>query len=82
MAVGIDRGGASQQGQPDEGKLNELSGKMVTDLGAAMVGANVIVGDQLGLYKTLAADGSLTSHQLTERTGTAERYVHERSRLP
>jgi len=47
----------------NEEKLNALLGKMVTDLGAALVGASVIIGDQLGLYKTLAAGGSLTSHQ-------------------
>jgi len=61
----------------NEEKLNALLGKMVTDLGAALVGASVIIGDQLGLYKTLAAGGSLTSQQLAERTSTAERYVRE-----
>ena len=61
----------------NEGKLNELLGKMVTDLGAALVGASVIIGDQLGLYKALVAGGSLTSQQLAERSGTAERYVRE-----
>ena len=61
----------------DEGKLNALLGKMVTELGAAFIGTNVLIGDQLGLYRTLAAGGALTSHQLAERTGTAERYVRE-----
>ncbi|MFN8470094.1 MAG: hypothetical protein U0X20_31355 [Caldilineaceae bacterium] len=61
----------------DEGKLNELLRKMVVELGAALVGTNVIIGDELGLYKALAANGPLTSHQLAERTGTAERYVRE-----
>lgn len=61
----------------NEEKLNALLGKMVTDLGAALVGASVIIGDQLGLYKTLAAGGALTSQQLAERTNTAERYVRE-----
>ena len=61
----------------NEAKLNELLGKMVTELGAAYVGASVILGDQLGLYKELAAGGAITSAQLAERTGTAERYVRE-----
>src|SRR5918997_869006 len=61
----------------NESKLNELLGKMVTELGAAYVGASVILGDQLGLYKELAAGGALTPAQLAERTGTAERYVRE-----
>lgn len=61
----------------NEEKLNALLGKMVTDLGAALVGASVIIGNQLGLYKVLAAGGSLTSQQLAEQSGTAERYVRE-----
>jgi DNA-binding IclR family transcriptional regulator len=48
-----------------------------TELGAAYVGASVIIGDQLGLYKTLAAHGPSSSAELAERTGTAERYVRE-----
>lgn len=61
----------------NEAKLNELLGKMVTELGAAYVGASVILGDELGLYRELAAGDALTSAQLAERTGTAERYVRE-----
>ncbi len=38
----------------NETKLNELLGKMVTELGAAYIGASVILGDQLGLYKERA----------------------------
>ncbi|MCE7979806.1 MAG: class I SAM-dependent methyltransferase [Caldilinea sp. CFX5] len=60
----------------DSVKLNELLGKMVGDLGAAVTGALVIIGDKLGLYQALAA-GPVTAHQLAERTGTAERYVRE-----
>ena len=37
----------------NEGKLNELLGKMVTELGAALVGASVILGDQLGYTRNL-----------------------------
>lgn len=61
----------------NEAKLYELLGKMVTELGAAYIGTSVVIGDQLGLYKALAASGALTSQQLAERTGTAERYIRE-----
>jgi len=61
----------------NEAALNALLGKMVTELGAAYVGASVILGDQLGLYRALVTDGPSTSVQLAERTGTAERYVRE-----
>jgi 2-polyprenyl-3-methyl-5-hydroxy-6-metoxy-1,4-benzoquinol methylase len=46
-----------------------------------MVGAleilTVYLGERLGLYRALAADGPATSAELAERTGTAERYVRE-----
>lgn len=58
-------------------KLNALLGKMVGDLGAAVNGALVIVGDKLGLYKALHQDGAMTSQQLAEATGTYERYITE-----
>lgn len=61
----------------DEAKLHEFMGKMVGDMGAAIGTALVLTGDKLGLYKALAAFGPLTSQQLAERTGTAERYVRE-----
>lgn len=61
----------------NEEKLNQLLGKMVGDLGAAVNGALVIVGDKLGLYRTLHQRGALSSQQLADHTGTAERYVRE-----
>jgi len=61
----------------NEAKLNELLGKMVNELGAAWTGANVIIGDQLGLYQALAANRALTSNELAQTTGTSERYVRE-----
>ena len=61
----------------NEEKLNELLGTMVNELGAAAVGASVIIGDKLGLFRALAANDGLTSEQLAAQTGTAERYVRE-----
>jgi hypothetical protein len=58
-------------------KLDEFMGQMLHDMGAAMTGALVRIGDKLGLYKALAAAGPLTSAELAQRTGTAERYVRE-----
>ncbi|HSI42455.1 MAG TPA: class I SAM-dependent methyltransferase [Xanthobacteraceae bacterium] len=60
----------------DQDKLNQFLGTMVSDMGAAMTAALVIVGDRLGLYKALAA-GSATPAELAARTGTAERYLRE-----
>jgi SAM-dependent methyltransferase len=58
-------------------KLQELIGKMLGDVGAAMGGALVLLGDELGLYKTLAAQGPSTPVELAAQTGTVERYVRE-----
>ena len=61
----------------NETKLNEFLGKMVTEMGAAANGALIILGDKLGLYKSLAANGPMSSEQLADQTGTTERYVRE-----
>src|SRR5215813_2534130 len=61
----------------NEARMNQLIGRFVDDFGAAFHAAMVVIGDKLGLYKTLAKAGPITSHQLAERTGTNERYVRE-----
>jgi 2-polyprenyl-3-methyl-5-hydroxy-6-metoxy-1,4-benzoquinol methylase len=61
----------------DEKKLNDLLGKVVSDVGAAMSAALVVIGDKLGLYKAMAASGPVTPAELARDTGTAERYVRE-----
>ncbi len=61
----------------DNDKLHELVGKMVGDMGAAAVAPLVIVGDRLGLYRALAANGPISSEALADKTGTTERYVRE-----
>ena len=61
----------------DENKLQKILGKMVVEMGAAANGALILLGDKLGLYKELSANGGLTSEQLAIATGTTERYVKE-----
>src|SRR5262249_24627830 len=58
-------------------ELEQLIGKVIGDLGGTANAALVIVGDRLGLYRTLAEAGPATSHELALRTGTHERYVRE-----
>jgi SAM-dependent methyltransferase len=65
-----------QEDSVESTKLEQFVGKMLNDLGAAAVGALILIGDQLGLYKALA-QGAATSHDLAERTGTNERYLRE-----
>ncbi len=61
----------------DEVKLDQLIGQFVTDFGAAMHGATVVIGDKLGLYKVLAAKGPVTGASLAEHTGYDVRLVEE-----
>ena len=61
----------------DETKMMEFVGKAVGDVGAVLGGAMVVIGDKLGLYRSMAGAGSLTPAELADRTGTAERYVRE-----
>jgi SAM-dependent methyltransferase len=58
-------------------RLNAFMGKMVTEFGAAMNASLVLLGDKLGLYRTLAAKGPMNSSELASATGTTERYVRE-----
>lgn len=61
----------------DMQKLEPLLGKMVTEAGAAANASLVLLGDRLGLFRALAAEGPLSSTGLAERTGTNERYIRE-----
>ena len=60
----------------DEGQLTELLQRAVVDIGAVMQAPLMVVGNRLGLYEALAQE-ALTTTELAERTGTAERYVRE-----
>src|SRR5579872_3439577 len=61
----------------DEDKVHAFLGKAVTDGGAAMSAALVVLGDRLGLYKAMRGAGPLTPAELAQRTNTNERYVRE-----
>lgn len=63
--------------QIDEQKLNELLGRTIVDFGAVSIAPLVLIGDELGLYRALAAHGPLNSAELANRTGTHERYIRE-----
>jgi 2-polyprenyl-3-methyl-5-hydroxy-6-metoxy-1,4-benzoquinol methylase len=58
-------------------KLNAFMGQVVGELGATVNAGLIVLGDRLGLYKAMAESGPITSAELAENTGTAERYVRE-----
>ena len=63
--------------QPNSDKLNELLGKLVADLGAAIGGASILLGDRLGLYKAMADGAPVTPIELAKKTDLHERYIRE-----
>ena len=61
----------------DEGKLEAFMGQAVTDMGAVISAPLFVIGEKLGLYKAMAGAGPLSSEQVAERAGVAERSVRE-----
>ncbi|MCU1466728.1 MAG: SAM-dependent methyltransferase [Actinomycetia bacterium] len=61
----------------DGAKLETFMGRALGDLGAAISGLMVYLGDRLGLYKAMADMGPVTPAALAATTATDERYVHE-----
>ena len=61
----------------DEAKLNQFIGQMLGDLGGALSVPLVRIGDRLGLYKALHADGPMTPAELATKANVAERYARE-----
>jgi SAM-dependent methyltransferase len=61
----------------DEAKLEAFMGQAVTDMGAIISAPLMVIGEKLGLYKAMAGAGPLTSDEVAERTGVAERSVRE-----
>src|ERR1700756_1679751 len=63
--------------EPNLEKLNALVGKLVNDLGVALGGASILLGDRLGLYRAMADGAPVTPSDLAKKTGLHERYVRE-----
>ena len=61
----------------DEAKLEAFMGQAVTDMGAIISAPLMVIGEKLGLYRAMAGAGPLSSSELAERAGVAERSVRE-----
>jgi SAM-dependent methyltransferase len=61
----------------DQEKMEQFMGQVVTELGASISAALVVIGDRLGLYRAMAEEGPVTSEELAKATNTTERYVRE-----
>jgi len=60
----------------DDQKMNDFMNRFVGDIGAVLHAPLVVLGDQLGLYRTLAKRAH-SAASLALETATAERYVAE-----
>jgi len=58
-----------EQATLDPEKLNAFMGKMLGDMGAAISGSLVILGERLGLYAALQTHGPATSIDLADANG-------------
>ncbi|ANP90395.1 class I SAM-dependent methyltransferase [Rhizobium leguminosarum] len=63
--------------EPDMQKLDALVGRLVGDVGAAMSGALVVLGDKVGLFKAMADGTPMSVQDLSAKTGVKERYLRE-----
>jgi len=61
----------------DPEKLEAFMGQAVTDMGAVISAPLFVIGERLGLYKAMAGAGPLSSQEVAERAGVAERSVRE-----
>ncbi|MEO9876716.1 MAG: class I SAM-dependent methyltransferase [Anderseniella sp.] len=61
----------------DQNKLEAFVGQMLNDLGGAFSVPLVRIGGKFDLYGTLERGGPMTSDQLAQKTGLAERYLRE-----
>ena len=61
----------------DPAKLDNFMNQAVGDMGAALHGVIVLLGDKLGLYRAMGDGEPVTAQKLSEKTGVRERYVRE-----
>lgn len=60
-----------------EERAAEFTGRVLGDTSATTTLAMSLIGDRLGLFRSLADGGPANSAELARRTGTQERYVRE-----
>lgn len=62
---------------PDPAKMRAFVGRVLRDTSGLATTVMAGIGDRLGLFKDLAANGPATSDELATRTGINERYARE-----
>ncbi|HEY2766684.1 MAG TPA: methyltransferase domain-containing protein [Solirubrobacteraceae bacterium] len=65
------------EAQLDQEKLQAFVERIVLDVGTAMRGGLLFIGDRLGIFAALAQSGPVTAAELSRRTDLDERYLRE-----
>ena len=63
--------------QIDQEKLEAFLERVVLDVGTAMRGGLMYIGDRLGIFAALAKSGPVSAAELAQQTGLNERYLRE-----
>lgn len=63
--------------QVDEGRLQELAGKVVGDIAGAMGVFMAYIGDQSGVYRAMRDSGPTTLEELASKTRLNPKYLHQ-----
>lgn len=61
----------------NEERVAELGGAVFNNLNGSMMTVLTVIGHRLGLYKAMQGAGELTTQELADRCGYAERWVRE-----
>jgi SAM-dependent methyltransferase len=61
----------------DDARLEEFTNQFAGDFGTALHASTVVIGDKLGLYRTMAEMGPADAAALAEATGCDQRLVQE-----
>ena len=70
-------GQQTQAREVNQDALQALLGRAVADMGAALQAPLILIGDKLGLYRSMGDGKPVTPAELAKKTGTAERYIRE-----
>jgi 2-polyprenyl-3-methyl-5-hydroxy-6-metoxy-1,4-benzoquinol methylase len=68
---------ATEPSALDEARVEAFAGQVIGDFAGAMTTLLTAIGDKLGLFRELAANGPATSQELAARAAMDERYARE-----
>jgi SAM-dependent methyltransferase len=77
LEMPAQQGSTIDMAQVDEDKLQAFMGQALVDIATSLAAPLLLIGEKLGLFRAMAGAGWLTSAEVAERAGVAERYTRE-----